>query len=206
VVEDVKNQVLTEQPKPFVYLPLWQVYRPSLRVVVRAPGGIAQVAPALRQAILSLDGSLSLTPVISLRRYTSLGILPQRVAASITSVLGFLALLLSGVGIYGVVAVAVSQRTREIGVRMALGAGRRRVLGLILRSGVGLAVPGLAVGALVAVAVGYLMRFLLLGLSPVDPVALLGVAGVLMAVVMAAAWAPARRASNVEPVEALRSE
>ncbi len=206
VVEDVKNQMLTEQGKPFVYVPSWQSYRPAVNVVVRAPGGIGAVAPMLRKAVLELDGSLSLTPVISLERYTGIGILPQRVAASITSALGLLALLLSGVGIYGVVAVAVQQRTREIGVRMALGAGRRRVLGLILRGGLGLALPGLVVGALAALAVGRAMRFMLLGLSPVDPVALAGVAVALLGIVLLASLVPARRAAAVEPSEALRGE
>ena len=206
VVEDVKNQMITEQAKPFVYVPAFQDYQAAVNVVVRAPGGIGAVAPMLRRAVLELDGSLSLAPVISLARYTGIGILPQRVAASITSALGLLALLLSGIGIYGVVAVAVQQRTREIGVRMALGAGRRRVLALILRGGLGLALPGLVVGALAALALGRAMRFLLLGLSPVDPVALTGVALALVGIVVLASLVPARRAAAVEPSEALRGE
>ena len=206
VVEDVKNQMITDQAKPFVYVPAWQEYRPYGSVVVRAPGGIAQIGPVLRQAILDLDPSLSLTPVMSLASYTGIGILPQRVAASITSVLGLLALLLAGIGIYGVVAVAVSQRTREIGVRMALGAGRRRVLALILRGGVSLALPGLILGGLAALGLGRVMRFMLLGLSPVDPVALGSVALALLGVVVLASLVPARRAAAVEPSEALRGE
>lgn len=206
VVEDVKNQVITETAAPFVYLPLWQAYRPSATVVLRAGGGMAAVAPALRQGILELDGSLALTPVIGLERYTALGILPQRVAAALTTALGLLALLLSGMGIYGVVAAAVAQRTREIGVRMALGAGRRRVLALVLRSGLRLAVPGLVVGGLAALALGRVLRFLLLGLSPADPWALGGVAVVLFVTVAVASMVPARRAAAVEPAEALRSQ
>jgi ABC-type antimicrobial peptide transport system permease subunit len=109
-------------------------------------------------------------------------------------------------GIYGVVAMAVARRTREIGVRMALGADRRRVGALILRGGLRLALPGLVVGGLAALGVGRVLRFLLLGLSPVDPVALVGVAAALLAVVLLASWVPARRASMLEPVAALRSE
>jgi ABC-type antimicrobial peptide transport system permease subunit len=206
VVEDVKNQMLTEEAKPLVYLPLWQAYRPSTSVVVKAAGGITTVAPALRRGILDADGSLALTPVIALERYTSIGVLPQRVAAGLTTTLGLLALVLSGMGIYGVVAMAVAQRTREIGVRMALGADRRRVLGLILRGGFMLALPGLALGGLAALGVGRVLEFLLIGLSPVDPLALGGVAAALLAVVLVASWVPARRASAVEPVVALRSE
>ncbi|GMV07556.1 MAG: hypothetical protein AMXMBFR53_38310 [Gemmatimonadota bacterium] len=206
MVEDVKNQVITETAEPFVYIPLWQAYRPSTTVVLRAPGGTAAVAPALRRGILELDGSLALTPVIGLERYTALGILPQRVAAALTTSLGLLALLLSGMGIYGVVAAAVAQRTREIGVRMALGAGRRRVLALVLRSGLGLALPGVALGGVAALGVGRVLRFLLLGLSPSDPLALGGVAAVLVAMVALASVVPARRAAAVQPAEALRRE
>jgi predicted permease len=206
VVADVKNQVLTESARPFVYVSLDQAYDAGTYVVVKARGGMAQVAPALRRAILEGDGTLSVTPVIGLERYTGIGILPQKVAASITAVLGVLALLLAGVGIYGVVALAVSQRTREIGIRMALGAGRRRVLSLILRSGLALALPGLVLGGAAALGVGRLLGFLLLGLSPVDPVALAGVSTILLGVVLLASVVPARRAAAVHPVEALRSE
>ncbi len=206
VVEDVKNQVITEAAKPFVYVPLWQSYRPTSQIILRAPGGIAAVAPALRGAILDGDGTLALTPVLSLERYTSIGILPQRVAAWITSALGTLALVLAGIGIYGVVAVSVTQRTREIGVRLALGATRRRVLGLVVRGTLALALPGLVLGAVGALGVGRLLRFLLLGLSPVDPVALVSVAVMLAVVVLASATVPARRAASVAPTEALRGE
>ncbi|HSM61735.1 MAG TPA: FtsX-like permease family protein, partial [Longimicrobiales bacterium] len=206
VVQDVKNQILTEEPKPFVYVPLWQSYRPTTQIVVRARGGLATVAPALRSAILEADPSLALTPVLSVERYTSIGILPQRVAAWLTSALGMLALLLAGIGIYGVVAMAVSRRRREIGVRIALGASRRRVLALVVRGAVMLALPGLALGALGSVAVGRMLRFLLLGLSPVDPTALGGVTLLLTSVVLLAAAVPARRAAAVEPTEALRGE
>jgi predicted permease len=206
VVEDVKNQIITETPEPFLYLPLAQAYRPSVYVVVKSAGGMARVAPLLRRTVLDVDGTLSVTPVLSLGRFTGIGVLPQRIAASITSVLGLLALLLAGIGIYGVVAVAVTQRTREIGIRMALGAGRGRVLALILRGGLALALPGLVLGGAAAMGVGYLLRFLLLGLSPVDPVALGGVSLLLLGVVLLASVVPARRAAAVHPVEALRSE
>ena len=206
VVEDVKNQLITEERKPFVYVPLWQAYRPGTSVVARGPGGIEAVAPALREAVLAADPSLSLTPVIALDRYTAIGVLPQRVAASITTLLGGFALLLSGLGIYGVVAFAVARRTREIGVRMALGAGRRSVMTSVLAGGLGLALPGIVLGGAAAIGVGHLMRFLLLGLSPVDPLALGAVAASLLAVVLVASAVPARRASAIEPVEALRAE
>jgi predicted permease len=206
VVGDVKNQFITDEPMPFVYVPLWQSYRASVMVVVRATGATGEVPRGLRDAILDADASLSLTPLVGLERYTSIGILPQRLAAAITASLGVLALLLSALGIYGVVAFAVSRRTREIGVRMALGAGRDSVIVNVVLGGVVLALPGLALGGVIAVGMGRAMRFLLLGLSPTDPIALGGVAVVLFGVVVAASVVPARRASAIDPVEALRSD
>jgi len=206
VGDDVFNQVVTEEAKPFMYLPLWQAYRPSTNVVARVTEGMDGVGSALRTAILDVDPSLSLSPVVALERYTSIGILPQRAAATITSVLGLFALVLAGLGVYGVVAFSVQQQTREIGVRMALGAGVGRVIGDVLRSGLLLALPGIGVGAVLAFAVGRGMRFLLLGLSPSDPVALGAVALLMTAVVVVASLVPARRAATVEPMEALRSE
>ncbi|MBW3535817.1 MAG: ABC transporter permease, partial [Gemmatimonadetes bacterium] len=206
VVEDVKNSLITEAAKPFVYLPLSQSYDPGAHVVVRAGGGITAVAPSLRRAILEADPSLSFTPVIALESYTRLGILPQRVAAGVTATLGLLALLLAGLGVYGVVAHAVGQRTREMGVRMALGADRSDLLRLLVRGGIALALPGVVVGALLSVGVGSVMQSLLLGLSPADPWALGTVALLLVGVVVLASFVPARRAAGVPPMEALRHE
>ncbi|MEQ8331038.1 MAG: ABC transporter permease [Longimicrobiales bacterium] len=206
VVEDTHNQMLTDAPGPFVYVPLWQGYRADTKVVVRAVGGLAAVAPLLRRTILELDGSLSVEPVVSLTNLTAMGTLPQRIAAVVTTGMGALALLLSALGVYGVVAYSVTRRTREIGVRVALGASRGSVVRLVVFQGLALALPGLAVGAVLAGGAGYLLRFLLLGLSPADPVAVAGVGVLLLGVVAAASLVPARRAASVAPVEALRSE
>ena len=155
-----------------------------------------------------MDPSVSLTPVHSVEGLTSIGVLPQRIGAAVAGLLGAVALLLSGLGVYGVVAFLVSQSTREIGIRMALGAGRRRVLGEILRRGVALALPGvLGGGALAAlVAVGLSRIDVLLGVAPADPLALVSVAGLLTGVVLVASAIPATRASRVPPAEALRHE
>lgn len=206
VVEDVKNQFITDHPGPMMYLPISQVPRQQTNVVVRASGGIQAVAPALRGAILAVDPRLSLDPVVSLEASSSLGVLPQRVAAALTTSLGVLALLLSALGVYGVVAYALSRRIREMGVRMALGAGRRRLAGMVLRQGLWLALPGLVVGLPAIVGVGFVLRAFLLGLSPLDPVALGVVPLLLLGTVVLACVAPAWRAARVQPMEALRSE
>ena len=160
----------------------------------------------VRDAILSMDPNLSMEPIVELESYTRVGILPQRAAAWISAALGGFALILAAIGVYGVVAFSVEQRTREIGVRMALGAARGMVLRLVLRDGIRLALPGLALGLLGAVAAGFLLRFLLLGLSPADPLALASMTAVLVLAVVAAALIPGRRATAIDPMRALHAD
>lgn len=206
VVDDVKSQLVTDAARPAIYAPLGQVYRPETAVVVRAGGSLASVSALIEEAVLAIDGSLSMEPVVSMEDYTALGILPQRVAAAITTGLGVIALLLAALGVYGVVAFAVGRRTREIGLRMALGADRGSVVRLVVRGELTLVLPGLVLGSMAAIGAGYLLRFLLLGVSPTDPAALAGVAAILLAVVGTASFIPAKRASGIDPVKALRSE
>jgi predicted permease len=205
VVEDVRTQYVAEPLEPTVYLPLSQVYRGQTNVIAWAPGSPDGIAPAIREAILEVDPQLSTEPVIELARYTSLGVLPQRIAAGIASTLGLLAALLAGLGVYGVVAFLVTQRKREIAVRMALGAERGSVLRMIVRDGVKLALPGVAVGLAAAVGVGYVLRFLLLGISPFDPVTFAGVAFGVGVVIVVASVVPGRRAAALQPMEGLRT-
>ncbi|HXD51647.1 MAG TPA: FtsX-like permease family protein, partial [Burkholderiales bacterium] len=162
--------------------------------------------PALRAAIGEVDPKLSVSFIQKLDDYTSLGIMPQRIAALLSSALGALALLLSAIGVYGVIAFTVAQRTREIGTRMALGANRRDVTKLIVRDGLRLAAPGLAIGIISALGLAQLLRTFILGVAPTDaltftmaPVALLGI-------IMVACWAPAQKAAGLHPILALKSE
>jgi putative ABC transport system permease protein len=142
--------------------------------------------------------------VVRLDRLTGIGLLPQRVAGILSISLGLLALFLSGMGVYGVMAYTVTRRTREMGIRAALGAEPKRVLKTVLAGAFRLALPGFLVGAALAVGVGMLLRSLLLGVSPVDPVALVGVALAMAGMVLAGTLAPARRAAQIDPAEALR--
>lgn len=206
VVSDVKNQILTETGRAFVYLPLGQVYQPETQIVVRASGGIDAVAPAVRAAMLDVDPSLSLAPVVSLEGYTGLGILPQRLAAALVTLLGAFAVLLAGIGVYGVVALTVARRTKEIGLRLALGADHANVMGMIVGGGLRFVLPGFVVGGVGAIGLGYVIRAFLLGVSPIDPATLVSVALILVGVVVLASWVPARRASSVHPTVALRAE
>lgn len=204
VVEDVKNLLVTDPAESYIYRRKAQNYTPAGILTVRFAGGLEGIAEPLRRSILEVDPRLSMTPVFSVAEYTSVGMLPQRMAASIASGLGLVALLLSGIGIYGVVAFSVLQRTREIGVRMALGADRGRVLRGVIRDALGLALPGLVLGAVAAVILGRLLEAFLLGVSPLDPAAFAAVGCALLVVVLIASFVPARRAARVDPSEALR--
>ena len=135
-----------------------------------------------------------------------MALFPQRVAVWVAASLGGIALLLALLGIYGVTAFNVTQRTREIGIRVAVGAQRADVLRMVLRKGVGLAGIGIAIGALAAFAMTQLLTSLLYGLPPTDIVAFGGSAAILAIAALAASWVPALRAARVDPVVALRSE
>ena len=206
VVDDVKNKSLMEVTEPTIYLPLAQSYRPSLTLLARADAYGAALSDAILAAVRDIDPNLSLTPVQSLEDVTGLGLLPQRIAASVTTALGALALLLSALGVYGVIAYTVAQRTREIGVRMAIGASRRDVVRLVLGGGLRLALPGLIFGIAAGLALSRLLRAFLLGVPPADPLTFIAVPLVLLAAVALACWLPARRAAGIEPVAALRAE
>jgi predicted permease len=208
VVDDVKNQTIMDSAKPFVYRPLHQAYDPRITVLVRSPRPHADVAAAVRAAILDVDGSLSLTPVHSLVSLTSVGVLPQRIAASVASVLGFLALVLAGLGLYGVMAFSVTRRTAELGIRMALGAGAGRILRHVVARGLRVTLPGMAVGAVLGALLARLLQGagFLLGVPAWDAVAMGGVLAALLVVVVVACAVPARRASRIQPSAALRYE
>ncbi|MEZ4415894.1 MAG: ABC transporter permease [Gemmatimonadota bacterium] len=206
VVADTKNQLITDEAQPFLYFPLPQEWTAATQVVVRSDALPDNVFRGLRSTLLDLDPNLSLGAITTLGQYTAVGILPQRIAAWLTSGLGVLALLLSGLGIYGVVSYSVGLRRREIGIRMALGADRSSVAFRFLGGGFLLALPGLLIGGALSVVFSRLLRSLLLDLSPYDPVALGTVSALLLTMVLLAAWIPARRAALLDPAESLREE
>jgi putative ABC transport system permease protein len=148
-------------------------------------------------------------PIVSAQtaeEYTSLGLLPQRVAASVSGSLGMVSLLLVVIGIYGVTAHAVTLRTREIGIRIALGAQRSDVLGMVLRQGLSIAATGVGMGLVLAAATSRLLASWLFGLSSIDPVTFGGTTIVFVLVALAACYLPFRRATRISAMEALRFE
>lgn len=206
IVEDVKTQTLMEETVPMLYMPAAQRYDPRLTLLVRSSLPPALATRAMLETIRALDPRLSLAPVQSFAEYTGIGVLPQRVAALLASVLGAVALLLSALGVYGVIAYGVAQRTREIGVRMALGAARAQVAGMVVRGALLLTLPGVAAGGLLALGLARLLRGFILGVTPWDPLTFAVVPALLLTAVVLAAWVPARRAAGTDPMRALRAE
>jgi putative ABC transport system permease protein len=205
VVEDGKYAGLNEDPKPFVARPLWQSYSGSTIVIVRSAAEPQQLLGAVRNEVLQLDPNIPLT-ARTLSERMDLPLLPARVAASVLGGFGMLALALVAIGIYGVMSYAVAKRTREIGIRMALGAERGDVLKLIVSQGLTLTVIGMAIGGAAALALTQTMKALLFGISATDPYTFIGVGVLLALVAFLSCYFPARRASKVDPMIALRYE
>jgi len=206
VARDTAHRRLAEPPPPYLFLSTLQYYNPEMFLHVRAEGGTAAVAAAVRSEAAALDSALLLNSIQTLEAVTSAGALQQRMTGTMLAVFGVLALALAAVGIYGVLAYTVTQRTREIGIRMALGAGRRDVLGLVMRQGILLAGGGLVVGVALALGAARLLGSLLFGVSATDGVTYGAVAVVLLAVALLACLVPALRAMRVDPMKALRYE
>ena len=204
VVQNTKNQTLMEDVKPMMYLPVAQEYSTGTYMVVRAAPSVS--AADITNAIRDVDPNLALGSVQTLADINAVGVLPQRLAAAVTAGLGILALLLSGLGVYGVIAFTMAQRTREVGIRMTLGATRSNVIGIVLKSGLRLALPGLVIGLGLAWGAARVIRSLLLGVPPGDPITFVLMPFVLLVIVLLACVAPARRASGIEPIRALRAD
>ena len=162
--------------------------------------------PAVRAALHDLNPTLPIVHAEALASYIGIGLLPQRIALSVAGSLGAVGLLLAAIGIYGVTAYTVSRRTREIGIRMALGARPGDVQRLVLAQGARLAGAGIAAGLALALVVSRLIASLLYGIGPGDPVTYAAAATLFAGMTLAASWAPARRAAAVDPMRALRDE
>jgi predicted permease len=207
VVKAGKYRSLSEPPKMFVYLPYEQgVWDLNLGVVLRTEGEPLGAVAAVRREIHALDPEVEVWATAVLGDYIEAAYVAHRIAATLLVLLGVVALVLSAMGIYGVMAYVVSQRTHEIGVRMALGAQTGDVLRMVLREGLRLGLVGAGLGLLGTLAVGRLLANFLYGVSPFDPWTFLMVAAVLGGVILLASLLPARRATRVDPIEALRYE
>ena len=206
VARDGKYRSLGEHPLPYFYLPLFQAYSSGMSIHVRTHGEPAAMVSAIRSEVRALDKDLPLTDVKTMEEHLGLALLPSRVAGMLLGAFGGLALLLAVVGIYGVISYAVSRRTREVGIRMALGARMSDVLGMILRQGMIVVAIGLVVGMGAVLCLTRFTSSLLYDVSPTDPWTLGGVCLLLAVAGLAASLAPALRAARILPTEALRYE
>jgi macrolide transport system ATP-binding/permease protein len=206
VVEDGKYAKLNEAPQPFVCRPLAQSYSGANTVVVRTGKDVRQTLASVRRELQQLDPRLPTSSAKTLEERMALPLLPARVAASVLGSFGLLALALAAIGIYGVMSYAVARRTREIGIRVALGAQSSNVLRLVIGQGMTLAFVGVVVGVAAALALSRLAESLLFGVSAADPLTYVGVAALLTAVALLACYVPARRATRIDPVAALRQD
>jgi predicted permease len=206
VVKDSKYRSLSEAPRTMMFLPFLQSYRANVALHVRSAGDPKALTAAVRREVQMLDANLPAYNVRTLEDQRAGSLYVARFAATLSGFFGGLALLLAAVGIYGVMAYAVSRRTREIGIRMALGADRLDVLRLVLGEGLLLIGVGLIIGIGATLAVTRLMAGLLYGVSATDPITLVAIPIILAGVALGACFVPARRATKVDPMVALRYE
>jgi putative ABC transport system permease protein len=206
VVGDLRDVALSRTPGPMMYVPFAQAPLYGGEIVVRSSSSAASVAAGIRQTVQSIDQDLPVTDVEAFPEAVGASVAQERFRTLLMSSFSGIALILAAVGIFGVISYSASQRTHEIGIRIALGAQRRAVLGLILGQGAKLALLGLGAGAVAALLLTRLMAGLLYGVSATDPLTFGAVAIVLLGVAVTACYIPARRAMRVDPIVALRHE
>ena len=205
VARDSKYRSVAESPDNFIYVPVTQQYLSEITFYVRHQGPASRIN-ALRDAVMAFDPQLPVIHSDTLNRAITLTMLPQRIAAWIAGCVGGLGLFLAALGLYGLTAFSVSQRKREIAIRLAVGATPGAVLWLVLRRAAVLALVGGAIGVALAAGVARLLGSFLVGLKPIDPLAFSVALSILTLVMFIAAWTPARRASSLDPVRTLRAE
>jgi len=206
MVRDILHRGLKTKAEPTVYLPLSQNEGPPELLLVRAQLPPDTMLPMIRRELNRLDPEVALVEPRTIKEQIDDSIFLDRMIATVSGFFGGLALLLAAVGLYGVMAYGVAQRTREIGVRMALGAAATKVTWMVLRDGLLLIALGVVVGLPVSLAAGRITSSLLYGIQPRDPLTLTLTVGVLLGVGVISAWAPARRAARIDPMQALRHE
>ena len=209
IVADSKYSSINERPLAQLFFPMSRSETSTLRLFVKTAGDPAPLVAEVRNAIRGIDATLPVYDARTLNEHMQIAVFAQRMAANLLGAMGVLALLLAAIGLYGVMAYAVSQRTQELGIRLALGASPGSLLGMIVGQGMKLTMIGLAIGLAIALgAFGSIgaVRSLLPGISPMDPITFVTVPIVLGSIALLASWIPGRRAGKVDPLVALRYE
>jgi putative ABC transport system permease protein len=205
VARDVRHLALTSEAPLLMYVPLAQEYDGRVRVVVRTAGNRDGIA-MIQRAVAATDKNVAVYAAETGAQHSADSLWQQRMAASWIGAFSFMALLLAAVGLYAVIAQSVAQRTREVGIRIALGANRSSVAALVVKQGLLLALAGIAVGVPAAIGFNSLVRRYLAGIDGSDPGGFAVISIFLVLVMLSACWIPARRASRIDPMQALRSE
>lgn len=208
VAKDSKYHRVTENPQPYFYIPIRQIFRPEygLTFHVRTSGSVNEAIASLRREAAAIDPAITIFDAQSMSEYISASLFGAKITADLLSLLSAVGLLLAAMGLYGVMAYSVAQRTREFGVRVAMGAQQSDILGLILRESARLTLLGTAVGLVLAAVATRVVANQMYRVSPLDPLTFCGVGLVLMAVAFTASYVPAWRAAKVDPMVALRYE
>jgi putative ABC transport system permease protein len=207
VVKDVKYNGLTDETQPAIYQPLAQAQSSGIALVLKTEtANTTGLTAAVREMLKSVDKDLPLIPQFSMQQRLALAMAQPRFRTTLIALFAALALLLACVGIYGVTSYAVTQRSHEFGIRVALGAQSRDVMRLVLRQGLTLTLAGVGGGLLASLALTRLMRKLLFGVSATDPLTFIAVTLLLIVVALVACWIPARRATKVDPLIAIKYE
>ncbi len=206
VVRDAKYVTISEERTPHIWVPVAQSQSVEYRVHVRTSGDPRTLLPTIREEVHALDRDLPIAESRPMSSLTDRAVLPYRVASVVLTAAGLIALGLAMMGVYGVMAYAVSQRTREVGIRVAVGASQESVVGMIVREGLALAAVGAVVALPLVVLLAQLLKTFLVGVRPVDPVSLVGGVSLLVLSAAAATLVPAVRAARVDPMVALRAE
>jgi macrolide transport system ATP-binding/permease protein len=206
MAKDGRYRSLGESPKPYAYFPHSQHYESDMTLVVRSSGDPKAIVSAVRQQVQSLEPSLPLYGIKTLREHLTIVLWTPRMGADLSIAFGLVALLLAATGLYSIMSYAVSRRTREIGIRMALGARATTVLTMVAGQGMRLALLGVGIGLAVSLAATRVLSSLLYGVSANDPLTFLAAAGLLTLIALLATCLPARKAMKVDPMVALRSE
>ena len=206
VVATAKYHSLGEPATPYMYMPLAQNWHGAMVIHIRTNSDPAAFAPRLRAEVAALDPDLPLADLRTMNNFLGIALFPARIVGAVLGMFGLLGLVLAAVGVYGVMSYSVAQRTREIGIRMAIGAAHQQVVRLVMRQGLQLVMLGTVIGLVGAIAASRLLRGVLYGAPSVDVVAFTIVPAILLGVALLAIWIPARRAANVDPIRALRAD
>jgi predicted lysophospholipase L1 biosynthesis ABC-type transport system permease subunit len=203
---DTKVRTLGEASRPFLYDNARRSYNEALTILVKGNRSSLELLPAVRRAALEIAPNMVVMELKTMEEHMGLLLFAPRMAALLLSVFGALALVLAGVGLYGLVSYAVSRRTKEVGIRISLGADAAKVVNMVMGGGMRLVLVGSVIGMALSASVTWLLSGYLYGIGALDLATFFGIPFLLGGVALGAAYVPAKRASRVNPVEALRSE